>query len=517
MIPHLVGMGVNAISVGSNGANGSPQTPAKVFKWLDKQTNTQVYATWHPRGYGGLSIDDCVLVPNFKKAMCILVELDNRGPATPAEVSSNYQAAQSEFPNAKISASTFDAFFAALAAADKAGTVNLPVATSEISDVWMYGVASDPLKMAKYRIMARLRTECFASYQCADDERTRRFSVMLLKIPEHTWGISINSYLRDYTNYKNKDFHPLQYTDAKYKLCTSSWVEQRDFLDMALLALEDHPLATKIKKEIENLKAITPDLSQYTPISAKQEYQTPRFNIKFDEATGGISGLFDKKTSRQWAGPKNKIAELLYQTFDDHDFAVFLKNFMYNPDTRNADFDKPGLAGLSEHHEYAPKLRNLYKKKSATNSTTFLAEIGFDDRAHDMFGSYQTIWVTIDVSATHIDIRCDMFNKTSTRIPESLFLSFNPIIKDVNGYAVEKLGSLVSPLDIMRNGSVHQHGVTKGVIYLENKVPALSVAFHDTPIVAMGSPDPFPSPMNVLPDLTEGFHANFYNNIWGTK
>ncbi len=45
---------------------------------------------------------------------------------------------------------------------------------------------------------------------------------------------------------------------------TSSWVEQRAFLNLAIDALQDHPVTNTIQKELNELKATEPDLkSEY--------------------------------------------------------------------------------------------------------------------------------------------------------------------------------------------------------------------------------------------------------------
>ena len=43
---------------------------------------------------------------------------------------------------------------------------DLPVFTGEVGDVWLQGIASDPLKMAKFRVFNRERTECIKSGEC---------------------------------------------------------------------------------------------------------------------------------------------------------------------------------------------------------------------------------------------------------------------------------------------------------------------------------------------------------------
>ena len=70
---------------------------------------------------------------------------------------SNYEILRAEFPEAKIAASTFENFFAAVQPIKS----NLPVVTKEIGDLWIQGIASDPHKMAAYRAFSSAVEECF--------------------------------------------------------------------------------------------------------------------------------------------------------------------------------------------------------------------------------------------------------------------------------------------------------------------------------------------------------------------
>ena len=56
----------------------------------------------------------------------------------------------------QVVASTFDAFVDAVQSVRE----TLPVVTSEIGDVWLQGISSDPLKEARYRAFARARAAC---------------------------------------------------------------------------------------------------------------------------------------------------------------------------------------------------------------------------------------------------------------------------------------------------------------------------------------------------------------------
>ena len=78
---------------------------------------------------------------------------DNTGPAPLDDVAHFYQQVQGKYPGAKVSASTFDAFFKI--ANQPEVKSKLPVVTEEIGDGWLYGVPSDPLKNAQFREAVR--------------------------------------------------------------------------------------------------------------------------------------------------------------------------------------------------------------------------------------------------------------------------------------------------------------------------------------------------------------------------
>ena len=52
LIPLLKQNGVQAITVGVNGASMPPAVP-NIFRWKDPISNEEVLAMWHPGGYGG--------------------------------------------------------------------------------------------------------------------------------------------------------------------------------------------------------------------------------------------------------------------------------------------------------------------------------------------------------------------------------------------------------------------------------------------------------------------------------
>ncbi len=68
----------------------------------------------------------------------------------------------------------------------------LPVVTEEIGDTWIYGCASDPLKVARFRELSAAARTWIA----------KGASAMLRHVllePEHTWGTDTKTWL-DYDN-----------------------------------------------------------------------------------------------------------------------------------------------------------------------------------------------------------------------------------------------------------------------------------------------------------------------------
>ena len=87
------------------------------------------------------------------------------GPPTINETRKDFQSLQSTFPNAIIRASNFSNFVEEVLSSPKA-TENLFNFTAEIGDTWIYGVASDPYRVAAFRSIMRDRTNCLNAKEC---------------------------------------------------------------------------------------------------------------------------------------------------------------------------------------------------------------------------------------------------------------------------------------------------------------------------------------------------------------
>ena len=115
----------------------------------------------------------------------------------------------------------------------------------------------------------RLRTTCIDSGRC--DLKTagmRAFDRLMVKVPEHTWGVASQVFLNDYENWTNAQFDKARVSvpsfyngSAKrgdYNTTVESWREQRTFITNAprTLVSEQPELAMALSAALDRLKNV---------------------------------------------------------------------------------------------------------------------------------------------------------------------------------------------------------------------------------------------------------------------
>ena len=139
--------GVKLLDIGPNAACTAPDVPP-VFLWKDPSGGDLVMLYHHD--YGGI-----VKVPGSDLAIDVECRGDNSGPHTIEEIHGIYSGLRKQFPNAHVTAANLTD----IANAVEPYRQRLPVVTQEIGDTWISGVPSDPLKVARYLEVARLRSK----------------------------------------------------------------------------------------------------------------------------------------------------------------------------------------------------------------------------------------------------------------------------------------------------------------------------------------------------------------------
>ena len=152
----------------------------------------------------------------------------------------------------------------------------MPTITQEIGDTWIYGVASDPVKVARYRELARLRRSWIASgkFKSGDATDIALLRRLLLEA-EHTWGTDTKTWL-DFDNYIPRDLAKMLDT-KNYKVVEFSWTEKRQDLFDGIAALPE-PLRDEAQSAIRRSRPTTAAASRRIAAPAGKEIETDSFH-----------------------------------------------------------------------------------------------------------------------------------------------------------------------------------------------------------------------------------------------
>ncbi len=508
IIAPLAKHGVTFLEIGVNGGS-TPAVLPPIFLWKDP-SGASLSMMYHHE-YGALTV-----VPDSDLALVTEVRGDNSGPHKPEEIDRIHADLAARFPNAEIVAANLSEMANALVPyRDK-----LPVVTQETGDTWIYGCASDPLKVARYREISRLRETWIAkgALQVGNDTDLQLLRHVLLA-PEHTWGTDTKTWL-DYDNLIPSDLAGKLDT-KNYKVVEFSWIEKRQDLLDGIATLPE-----ALREEAQN--AILSYLpredgfaGQPVPHAPGEPIETAHFVLVIDPHSGALTRLHNKVTGHEWATESNPIALLTYQTLSQEDYTRYRASYVIsNADWAQKDFGKPNIERFgARREEWQPTntgvgiWRVSHAHKIAIDLQFADAKAAESGRA--AFPRVLSVDLLVPDNEPVIHLSLTWRGKPATRMPEALWLTFNPIAEDVKGWKLDKSGEWISPFDVVASGNRHMHALQQGFKY-ESGGHAFEVDTLDAPVVALGERDPILF-SNDQPDLTKGLHSCLFNNCWGTN
>lgn len=508
LVSVLAGHGVQLLDIGVNGASTPPQVP-EVFAW-QATDGSRIAMLYHRRSYGGQ-----IRVPGSDLVVDVEVRGDNSGPHSLAEIHAIYAALRAKYPNAKVQA----ADLSAVAGAVQPLIATLPVVTQEIGDTWIYGVPSDPVKMARYREVARLRQEWIqgrrlATGDAVDLQMLRRLSLAA----EHTWGTDTKRYI-DHQHYPPKQL--AQYLNTPgYRVMEQSWQEKRDDIDAGVASLPQD-LRAEAMGRLDALRVVRPPTSGLRRAPADGSLRTQWFDLQIDRATGSIHQLIDRRTGIAWASPLHPLALFSYQTLTQADYSAFLDAYVLSKASwAPQDFGKPNIGQFpAQSKSWSSVVRNLWVQQNS-GEDRLLAELAIEDTAAGNLGL--TAWpsaiymeLRFPRNEAAIDITVSTFGKVANRMPEAMWLSFVPEHSSDAEWVLDKVGEPVPADDVVPGGGRRMHAVSSKVSY-RHQGRRLEFVTMDAPVVAMGTK----SPLNYsrqLPAMEGGIHFCLFNNAWGTN
>lgn len=509
LIAPLAAEGVKFLDIGVNGASTPAELPP-IFNW--KSPGGASLAVMYHAQYSGVT-----RVPGSDLAIAIVVRGDNKGPHTADEIARTYSDLGAQFPNAQIIPTSLTE----IANAVEPHRANLPVVTQEIGDTWIYGVSSDPLKLARFREVARLRRDWIAQkeFQVGDATDAELLRYLLLDV-EHTWGRDTKPWL-DFDHYSTQDLVQMVSTE-KYQTVQSSWVEKRQNIFYAIPTLP-LPLREQAGIAVVGLAANEPRLAanRSSLLKAGSEIETAHFVIGLDRTSGAINRLQNKLTRREWASSDHPLAQFSYQTFSKQDYTQFFSNYVLsNADWAIKDFGKFGIENsVAKSQTWVPSLVDVEAERQA-KAYRLLARLEVHDEealrvGRAAFPARMFLELVLPDADPIVNLNFYCFEKPAMRIPEALWLTFNPVVSSPAGWMMDKSGEQVSPSDVAVAGARHMHAVSSG-FSVQDKNQTLKIETLDAPLIALGER----SPLNfsrTQPDLSRGVHCNLFNNAWGTN
>jgi hypothetical protein len=501
LVAPLAENGVKFLHIGVNSASTPPDVPA-LFVWKDGSGATLIMMYQH-KGYGGV-----VRIPGSDLAVAIEMADDNAGPHSMEEIRKIYADLRKEFPGASIKASNLSE----IAEAVYPYRDQLPVVVDEIGDTWIHGVPSDPIKVMRYREVARLRKEWIADGTLKIGDKTdlaflRKFALF----GEHTWGTDTKTYL-DHDHYKPADLEDALEKSSYQKMVTS-WAEKRKNIDDAVAGLPASMKAQAVAR-LARLKPVVPSTDGLSVFRASKELETAHFVVALDEKTGAIRRLQAKSNGGEWASPEHPLALFSYQTFSADDYARFMDSYVTSKaDWAPQDFGKPNIERFgARSRTWTPTLVNCWAGENE-DGHRLLARLRIDDAAAEKSGvvawpekMYLELLFPKVEPVMKLAFYC--FGKKANRLPEAMWLTFQP---DATSLMLEKSDYTIAPSAVVPGGNRHMHALSRGLRYKDFSIDSL-----DAPVVALGEKSPIYFSKE-QPDLKKGVHFSLYNNTWGTN
>jgi len=480
IVPMLCGAGLKFLHIGVNPACTNPDVP-EIFRWRESENNEII--VMYEKDYGLFSE-----IPGTETALYIAHTGDNLGPQSPTWVADVYKKLHKEFPHAQIKAGTLEDVAVELLKIKD----TLPIVTQEIGDTWIHGVGSDPQKNNRFRSLLRLAEHW-------DEPVKRKVYQHLLLIPEHTWGLDEKTHLNDHENFAKEAFNAVR-GQERYLKMERSWQEQRAYLDKAIATLDGlHRTAAEASQQ--EWKIPYPDLSMYKAVS-NAEFHKNGWIIAFDE-TGAINKL--EKDGVPYADEAHRLAVLKYDVYSETEVNAFIDRYATDkPEWALEDLGKIGLSKeLDSAKSYSALCDGIYE-----NDEGFLVLIRPQGDANTRFGFPPKAILKVLLTQDKVLFDFAWFDKPALRIPEGLWLGFNPPRPLTQ---IEKLGRWVDPKDVVSCGNRELHA-TSGLIDFSG----IMLNTIDAPVIAVDRPYLYGF-YNQIPACDKGIWVNLFNNQYGTN
>ncbi|ASN05647.1 DUF5054 domain-containing protein [Virgibacillus necropolis] len=542
IVPLMAQAGLKYLHIGVNASSAIPNV-SEMFVWRAKDGSEVI--VHYAQDYGETFMHD-----GWQDMLYFAHSHDNQGPPKDAaEVTELFAELAEEYPGVEVVASSLDEF--AKAAWVKKDT--LPVIEEEIADSWIHGVASDPKKVADYKILLDLRDTWIESGAMAiDSQEYRDFSEQLMLIAEHTWGGNGNVFLPDYRNYRLADFKKAREKDKitfnhnrntmdfadlmalistnidnkadanrrSYRLYEATWEEQRDYVNKAITALSNGHRKEALEA-VDNKRTVIKPLENITEdVVPGKTYQFDGISLVFS-TTGGLNQL--EINGHNLLKDGKEFGKLSYERFDFANYNNYLSKYSRLTNRTSSwalvDFAKRGIEAYQEirHEVLVPSI-----EQSSIKCKGKAVEVNFDlvFKAHEQeqWGVPKKVRLTYQINLIMKEIAGSLKwnDKQANRMPEAYWLETSLTVANPYRWKMSKLNEKLSPYNVVANGNRNIHALTKEGLTYQGIEGNLTINSFDAPLFSFGRRGLLNFD-NQQPSLNDGIYVNLYNNTWGTN
>lgn len=525
IIKLLAKHGIKLLHIGVNGASAIPEVP-ECFLWKNGDCEIIVI---YSGDYGGAFKSDFM-----DEVLYFDHTLDNHGAPSPQKVLDKFDKIQSQFPDYEITAGTMDDFADIIwEYKDK-----LPVYEGEIGDTWIHGAATDPYKSAALRELMHLKNEWLHNGSMQKNSKEYIvFSDALLCIAEHTCGMDSKMHFADYEHYLKRDFqkarsndkvcihHPLRgfaqnlivlierakgdYQNGSYKKMEKSWQEQRNYINLALSALNKEHKEQAEKALSKLIPASPADLPESDDFC--KTITCGKWSFALNEK-GGIGHLAfaDDVIIRD-----NEEAIIEYFSFSNDDYKYWLNHYSRNL-KKNAvwalgDFARPLLKYADGKY---PVGRFAYSvdKMACIDSNKIAVHLKCDSKLCSELGAPKLVQIIYTLNESGLNIDTSWFGKDANRLTEAIYMHLFPSNHNI---MLKKIDDFIEPDSVVSMGGRNLHAVFDTEIKCNHQ--SYKITNHHSPLISIGKGKILQFDNKFEDAGVDGITYVLYNNVWGTN
>ncbi|MBQ6595262.1 MAG: DUF5054 domain-containing protein [Clostridia bacterium] len=512
MLPELLDQaGIRFLHLGCNEFAAPPQVPP-LFFWRSP-AGGQVLTMYSKGGYGtGLLPPEDWQFPVW---MALMHTHDNYGPHSAETIAKLAEEARAACPGAEVVCGTMDDFYRALAQCDLS---SVPVVTEDLADTWIHGVNSYPAEVSLLRACRERARDLHRAY-CAHvlggggaipelRDLWDRYYEQVCLFEEHTWGADVKRWLGPDRVYDKKAFLAARETDP-YRFMERSWNEQRSRAENGAVLLER--IAERIPLPPREERA--PGALRAERAGGSLTVGNHRYRLRFDEESGRIDELYDKKLgtallkSREGRG----VFSYRYDRYGSEDITEFLRSYAYRFTAWGIeDYGRVNYPECA-HRAYSPAFEGY---EIGGDTVSFHYSTG---ESAALYGDCRrlTLAVTLPGEGEELEVALTLEDKQATPYVESGSLILP--LPGRSGYRLEKPAAVIDPETQIAAGANH------ALLNIEREVTAfgdeacLTVLSRDTTLLAIGAPGVYDHQRGFPGDRAPEMWFDLFNNGWGTN